>query len=240
MVTAMAAAGSASDTIQLGPTLASLPATRREILVALKKRGEASVEQLASAVGVTVSGVRQHLAGLAGAGLVAHRAVKGGPGRPRHLYRLSTGAEALFPKFYSELTNELLSYVEDEEPEVLERIFERRRRRRVEHAIARLQGRRFPDKVAELARILDEDGYLAEFESLPDGSFRITEHNCAILGVARRWGLACSTEIDFLREALPEATVERVAHMMAGAHVCRYEIRARSRRRGSGSRSRRA
>jgi DeoR family suf operon transcriptional repressor len=227
----MAATGTASESDRLNPTLATLPPTRREILVTLKKRGEASVEQLASAAGITVSGVRQHLAGLAAAGLVARRAVKGGPGRPGHLYRLSTGAEALFPKFYSELTNELLSYVEDEEPEVLERIFERRRRRRVQGALARLEGRRFPDKVAELARILDEDGYLAEFEALPDGSFRITEHNCAILGVARRWGLACSTEIDFLREALPEATVERVAHMMAGAHVCRYEVKPRGRTR---------
>ena len=220
-----AASNAEAASSELSPTLGSLRATRREVLVALKKRGEANVEQLASALGITVSGVRQHLAGLTAAGLVAHRSVREGPGRPRHLYRLSTGAEALFPKFYSELTNELLSYVEDEEPQVLERIFERRRRRRVEAALARLAGRPFPDKVAEMAHILDEDGYLAEFESLPDGSFRITEHNCAILGVARRWGLACSTEIDFLREALPEARVERVAHMMAGAHVCRYEIR---------------
>ena len=85
--------------------------------------------------------------------------------------------------------------------------------------------------MAELARILDEDGYLADFESLPDGTFRVTEHNCAILGVARRWGLACVTEIDFLREALPDARIERVAHMMAGAHVCRYEITPRPSRR---------
>ena len=56
------------------------------------------------------------------------------------------------------------------------------------------------------------------------GRFAVTEHNCAVLGVARRWGLACSTEIEFIREALPEARIERVAHMMAGAHVCRYEI----------------
>jgi DeoR family suf operon transcriptional repressor len=213
----------------LSPTLASLPATRREILIALKKRGEASVEDLAGALGITVSAVRQHLSGLTATGFAAHRAVKGGPGRPRHLYRLSAGAEALFPKYYSELTNELLSYVEDEDPDVLERIFERRRRRRVAGAIARLAGKRFPEKVAELGRILDEDGYLADFEALPDGTFRITEHNCAILGVARRWGLACSTEIEFLRESLPEARIERVAHMMAGAHVCRYEIAPRRR-----------
>ncbi len=215
---------------RLTPTLASLPASRREILVALRKRGEAGAVELAEALGVTVSAVRQHVTGLTAVGLVEHRAVKGGPGRPRHLYRLSAGAEGLFPKYYSELTNELLSYVEDEAPEVLERIFERRRRRRVQGAVARLDGRAFPDRVAELARILDEDGYLADFEALPDGTFLITEHNCAILGVARRWGMACSTEIDFIREALPDARVERVAHMMAGAHVCRYEVAPRARR----------
>ena len=221
---------------RVNPTLTSLPATRREILIALRKRGEASVEDLAGSVGITVSGVRQHLTGLAATGFVTHRGVKSGPGRPRHLYSLSAGAEALFPKYYSELTNELLSYVEDEDPDALERIFERRRRRRVEGAAARLEGMRFPEKVAELARILDEDGYLADFEALPDGSYRITEHNCAILGVARRWGLACSTEIEFIRQALPEASVERVAHMMAGAHVCRYEIRPRTRARAVRSR----
>jgi DeoR family suf operon transcriptional repressor len=227
----MSQTATASGHERLNPTLASLPATPRGILVALKKRGEAGVEDLAGALGITVSAVRQHLAGLATAGFASHRAVKGGPGRPRHLYRLSAGAEALFPKYYSELTNELLSYVEDEDPEVLERVFERRRRRRVQGATARLRGLPFPDKVAELARILDEDGYLADLETLPDGSFRITEHNCAILGVARRWGMACSTEIEFLREALPEAKVDRVAHMMAGAHVCRYEITPRHRTR---------
>ena len=78
--------------------------------------------------------------------------------------------------------------------------------------------------MAELARILDEDGYLAAWEALPDGSFRIVEHNCAVLDVAERYGQACSSEIAFLRQALPEATVERVSHMIAGAHSCAYLI----------------
>jgi DeoR family suf operon transcriptional repressor len=213
------------------PTLASFPATRRAVLVALRKRGEASVDELAGIVGITPSAVRQHLAGLTAAGFVTHRAVGGAPGRPRHRYRLAAGAEVLFPKYYGELTNELLSYVQDEDPEVLERIFERRRRRRVEQASKRLAGKPFPERVAELARILDEDGYLADFDAAPDGSFRITEHNCAILAIAQRWGTACSTEIEFLREALPDAKVDRVAHMMAGAHVCRYEVHPRGRPR---------
>ena len=118
----------------------------------------------------------------------------------------------------------------------MERLFERRRRRRVDGARERLVGRDFAGKVEELARILDEDGYLADFQAQPDGTFLITEHNCAILGVARRYGQACSSEIGFLREALPEASIERIQHMIAGAHSCAYEVKLKKRRRASTAR----
>jgi DeoR family transcriptional regulator, suf operon transcriptional repressor len=216
---------------ELAPTLATLPQTRREILQALKKRGELSADELAEQLGLTTSGVRQHLVGLTSDGFVAHRQVREGPGRPRHCYHLTSAADALFPRAYSELTNELLGYADDEEPELVERLFERRRRRRVDGARERLAGLDFPAKVAELAAILDEDGYLADFQAQPDGTFLVTEHNCAILGVARRYGQACSSEIEFLREALPEASIERVQHMIAGAHSCSYEIKLKRRRR---------
>jgi DeoR family suf operon transcriptional repressor len=231
----MATPATAPSHERVHPALAGLLPTRRRILTALRKHGEATVDDLSRDLGITASGVRQHLTGLTAGGLVVHRSVRSGPGRPRHVFRLSASAEGLFPKYYGELTNELLSYVEDEDPDVLERIFERRRRRRVRDARKRLAGKPFSDRIVELARILDEDGYLADFEASPDGTYRITEHNCAILAVARQWGLACSTEIEFLRQALPDARVERVAHMMAGAHVCRYEITPRrSRRRAPG------
>jgi len=205
-------------------TVERLPAKRRELLLLLKKRGEAGAEELAGELGVTASAVRQQLDLLADEGLVGHRDNRGARGRPRHRYHLTPDADVLFPKTYSELTNELLDYVRDSDPELVEAIFERRRRRRVEGAVARLSGKSFSERVAELARILDEDGYLADFEALPAGTFLVTEHNCAILGVAQRYGQACSSEIGFLREALPEARIERVSHMIAGAHSCAYAI----------------
>ena len=52
----------------------------------------------------------------------------------------------------------------------------------------------------------------------------MTEHNCAILSVAREFPHACSSEIEFIRALLPDATVERTTHMMAGDHSCSYEI----------------
>ncbi|MBT5139255.1 MAG: helix-turn-helix domain-containing protein, partial [Acidimicrobiaceae bacterium] len=45
-------------------SLVVLSPTQRQVVVALKRRGEASAEELAEALGITPSGVRQHLAAL--------------------------------------------------------------------------------------------------------------------------------------------------------------------------------
>lgn len=207
--------------------LDELPASRRALLVALRKQGESGADALATTLGVTPSAIRQQLRGLVAAGLVAHRDERPGPGRPRRLYRLGPAADGLFPKTYGELTVELLDYVRDEDPELVGRLFERRRRARVVRAGARLAGRPFDERVAELARILDEDGYLADFERTDDGGYRVTEHNCAILAVASDHGHACSSEISFLREAMPDADIRRVSHIISGSHACVYELRER-------------
>ncbi|HET6810792.1 MAG TPA: helix-turn-helix domain-containing protein [Acidimicrobiales bacterium] len=207
--------------------LDSLPATRRQILQHIKMQGEAAADDLARHLRLTVTAVRQHLTGLAADGLVEHRPAVKGPGRPRHLFRLTSRGHALFPAAYGELTNELLGYFSEDSPELVDRVFERRGRRRTEGARARLEGRDLPGRVAELARILDEDGYLADFEQVDDDTWRITEHNCAVFAVASRYGQACSSEIAFLRQALPDADIERVSHMVAGAHACSYLVRRR-------------
>lgn len=214
-----------SVTIQ--PALESLPQARREMLRHVKMCGEAGVEEIAAAIGVTVSGTRQHLTALERDGLIGHRERRDGPGRPRHVYELTPVGDALFPRNYAELTNELLEYVEDEDPELLSRLFDRRAQRRLERARARTAGLPFEQKVATVAGILDEDGYLADFERRDDSAFVITEHNCAVLSVAMRYGLACSSELAFLQETMPEAEVTRIAHRIAGAHVCAYLVRLR-------------
>ncbi len=82
--------------------------------------------------------------------------------------------------------------------------------------------------MAELTRILDEDGYLASWEQVEPGVYRIVEHNCAIWAVAERYGQACTSELEFIRTVLEGADVERVQHMVAGARRCAYEVRGGS------------
>jgi DeoR family transcriptional regulator, suf operon transcriptional repressor len=208
--------------------LSELPPSRRAVLVTLRKRGEAGAEALAGDLEITASAARQHLAPLVAAGLVAYRDERGGPGRPRRFYRLTPAADALFPKAYGEMAPELLDYIGAEDPALLQRAFEHRGQTRVRQAQERLAGRDFEGRVRELAVILDEAGYLAEAEPLPGGGWRLTEHNCAILAIARRHGHACVTELRFLSEVLPDADVRRVAHIVSGSTKCVYEVRPRA------------
>jgi DeoR family transcriptional regulator, suf operon transcriptional repressor len=203
--------------------------SRRSLLYALRRRGEATAEQLAEQLGVTLSGVRQLLSALQDDGLVESvEATKTGRGRRQLVYSLTPRADTLFPKAYGELTNELLDYVADTDQRLVEDVFARRRDNRVAAARTRLEPKRsLGAKVAELTRILDEDGYLATHERVGSGVWRIVEHNCAIWAVAQRYGQACTSELDFIRTVLPDADVERVAHMVAGARHCAYEVRAR-------------
>jgi DeoR family suf operon transcriptional repressor len=207
------------------PTLASFPPTRRAVVEQLKARGEASAADLAAGLGLTAAAVRQQLKELEDAGFVAHRR-RGddGRGRPTHCYSLTPSAGGLFPQRYGDLTNELLDYVS---PELVPDLFEKRRQRRTLGAEARLQGLPFESRGVELARILEEDGYLASAEQVDADVWRIVEGNCAILDVARRYGNACSSELAFLRDVMPDADIERVSHIVSGARACAYELRRR-------------
>jgi DeoR family suf operon transcriptional repressor len=224
-----------SEPVELAPSEAAgqtvaldgLPAGRRAVLSSLKTRGEATAEELAEELAVTVGAIRQQLGPLGEDGLVAHRDERRGPGRPRRWYCLTPAAESLFPKRYGQLTNQLLGFIEESDPELLAEAFERRGRQRQARAEIRLAGLDLDGKVAELARILDEDGYLASCEADGPGQWRITELNCAILDVARQHHQACGSELAFLRSVLPDAKVERVTHILAGAHACSYRVSAR-------------
>jgi DeoR family suf operon transcriptional repressor len=199
------------------------------VLYAVREAGDATVDDVAGALGITISGARQQLSALVDDGLLGADEIPrdGRRGRPRITYHATDLADALFPKAYGALTNELLGYLADEDTGTIDRLFARRRDHRIEAAAERLGPLpTLAAKVDELARILDEDGYLATVEPIGPDAYRIVEHNCAIWAVAQRYGQACTSELDFIRAALPEATVERVQHMVAGARHCAYEVRA--------------
>ncbi|MGD2070077.1 MAG: helix-turn-helix domain-containing protein [Gemmatimonadota bacterium] len=209
-----------------GETLLELiPEARREILIALKKAGPLPVEAIADALDITVSGARQHLSGLQRDGVVTYQRVREGPGRPRHFYELTDTGDALFARNYAVLAGELLGYVQDADPALLDAVFARRRERRTREARARLRSLgSLEEKVRALAGLLEEEGYMPQVEPVGEGGFLLVERNCLVEALAVGYGGACDSEIALIREALPGTEVRRVAHVLDDQPCCAYEI----------------
>lgn len=218
-----------NDAHHVTSSTATMQPTRQRILIALKKQGALTAGELAEMLGITPMGVRRHLTSLQQDGLLTSSTVQRGFGRPSLAYRLTSQAQALFPTAYAQLTNELLSYVElfDGNGQV-DALFQQRAQRRIQQAAQRLQPlASLSARVAELAAILDEDGYLAEWEQVDADTFLLREFNCAVHSVARRYHQACGSELAFIQAVLPEADVVRQHHLMGDDTFCGYRITRR-------------
>jgi predicted ArsR family transcriptional regulator len=210
----------------MDPSTALISPTQNRVLVVLKRQGEATADELAEILEISASAIRQHLKALRSVGYVAARQQRGQPGRPAERFYTTELTETMFVKNSSDLSIELLAHIEEEDPELVTRVFERRRQRRVADTTAKLRDKPLGEKVAVLTRELDTEGYLADFDEIGPAHYRINLHSCPMWAVARQFRQACGTELDYLRELLPEATIERVTHKTAGAHTCAYEISA--------------
>jgi predicted ArsR family transcriptional regulator len=209
---------------------ASPSSLRREILVHLRRTGPASPDAIAGALHASRSGVTQQLRALETAGLVSRTTVRHGVGRPRHLYDVTPDAQGLFPTNYDGLATSLLSAIlEVGGEELLDEIFLARRRqaeaRTRDQLDARLgKGASLAERVAALAAIQDELGYLAEARH-EDGALRLVEHNCAVLHVASGNPAACQAELE-LFQSLLGAELTRESHIRAGDRCCSYLVAA--------------
>ncbi|MGZ0228657.1 MAG: helix-turn-helix transcriptional regulator [Acidimicrobiales bacterium] len=205
-------------------TSAAPSPTQRRVLTALKRSGSATAEELADTLEISSSAVRQHLRALRSADLITATQDRGQPGRPADRYQTTDRAELLFVTTDSSLSVELLEHIEEEDPELVNRIFERRRLRLVEKAQDQLIGKSTAQRVSVLTKLLDEQGFLADCEKPDHNQYRINLHSCPIWAVASLYTQACTTELEFIRDLMPDAKVDRVTHKTAGAHTCSYEI----------------
>lgn len=207
-----------------GSSLEFLSPTRQVLLEALKNEGEATTEQLARETFLSPGAVRQHLIALEIQGLVTHMRVREGPGRPRHVFRLTPSGERLFPQLYAEFGNVVLAAIEAEEDAVVERVFERLVARQVEVASESLRSAGRPERLLELRQFLEGYGYFPRLEVLDNGPARLTLGHCPLLSVAKQHPGLCRVECDALTSILPGAVIERSAHRLAGDAVCTYDI----------------
>jgi iron-sulfur cluster biosynthesis transcriptional regulator SufR len=206
--------------------------TRRRILQLLKLKGEMTADELSQALKITSMGVRRHLTMLERDGLIRYETAQRGMGRPSYLYSLTPLGDERFPRTYAQLANSLLEAIQALQGEVgIERIFEKRTEWLESQYRARLAGKDLEGRVAELARIRTEEGYMADWEKRDVDTYLLYEHNCAICQVASRCSSACSYELELFRRVLADAKVDRETHIIKGDRMCTYVIRRKSARR---------
>lgn len=200
--------------------------TRREILDILKRKGEATLGELAAGVGLVPVTVRAHLNVLERDDLVTYQEVRGRVGRPYYVYSLTDKAENHFPKSYHILANRLLDSLSAVGGrELTQQVVEHMAQSWAQERAARTENLDLPERIAEVARIRTEEGAWAEWAATDNG-YLLTQYNCPIPHVATRHSdLVCAAELAYLRHIL-SADVERVLARECGADSCAYFVSA--------------
>lgn len=201
--------------------------TRETILQLLKTRGDLCTKDLTQLLGITVMGVRRHLHTLERDGLIRGKTVRQPMGRPTSVYSLTELAECFFPKKYHTLTLDLLGELAQESgDEMVRHLFDRRKESLKRKYEASLDGKPLPEKVAALADIQNDNGYMVEWEQTAGGEYVLKEHNCPISQIANQYQIACQCELE-LFQSLLQADVDRTECLAKGGRKCVYIIRGR-------------
>jgi predicted ArsR family transcriptional regulator len=198
--------------------------TRKKILLALKKKGSMSVEDLSGEVNITPMGVRQHLLILEKSGAVEYVTKKQGVGRPGFLYRLTETADELFPKSYQSFAIDILTDIESHDGRgKIDEIFRRRKERTILEIKKMLSGKdTLSGRLHTFADLLRKDGFIAELEE-GNKYFRLNLFNCPISKIALRFREACTHDLQVLRETFGEDVV-REQCLSDGDQACVYMI----------------
>jgi DeoR family transcriptional regulator, suf operon transcriptional repressor len=197
---------------------------RAQVLVELKKADGLTTRELATKLGVSLNAVRHHLKELDEQGLVEYQREHRGVGAPTFAYRLTLAGKALFPRRYEAVLDGLLGQLIDQAGRAaVGTMLEARYSTLAERLRDELAGASPNERLIAMARVLAEEGYMAE--STYDGSSgTLIEHNCAILSVAERFPEICAAEARFLTQALG-ASVQRERHILNGCTACEYRVR---------------
>ncbi len=211
------------------PRKGDTPGSGRErVLFVLKTEGVQTARRIAQRLGITNMAVRQHLAVLQAEGFVAFCDDEHKVGRPARLWRLTQNGYDRFTDRHAELAIGMIQAIQNTFGEDgLNRLAEERTRQQIASYSARMPQVKesLEDRVVALARIRCEEGYMAEAEHCPDGTFRLVENHCSISKAAHLCQNLCGGELSLFRAVLGEDTaIERTEYILAGDRCCAYHI----------------
>jgi len=200
---------------------------KKKLLYYLKVMQHARLQELAKSMKISKMAVHKHLTQLQKRGLVDNILIREGVGRPKMQYRLTSKSKTIFPKSYGALAVCALDFIEKKMgKEGVKKVLRERQVELFDKYYERLKTLNFDQKVRELAKIRDEEGYIAESrkEKRRNGIHTLLEYNCPILEIAENHWEACSTETE-LFEKLLGAKIETTHRAAKGDTLCKFVIK---------------
>lgn len=196
------------------------------ILMILKMKGETSVADLATEMGITKEGMRLHLLKLAEEDLVKTVSKSEGVGRPVAYYSLSEKGLSKFPDTHAQITVELLKSVKSLLGENALDLLINEREAKVYERYQKALGNAntIEDRLKKLSKIRSDEGYMAEWKKEDDAYFLIENH-CPICAAATECQGFCRTELKNFKQLIGNGfDIERVQHIVSGGQRCAYRI----------------
>jgi predicted ArsR family transcriptional regulator len=199
---------------------------KKKIIYYLKVMQQASLEELSSVMKISRMAVHKHLNILQKRGLIEGIETRGQVGRPRMIYQLTSQSKTIFPKSYGAIATHALDFIErNMGKDGVVKVLQERQEELFEQYYNRLKDLDFDQKVKQLAKIRDEEGYMAESKKESKNNNRqiILEYNCPIIHIAEKHWEACTVETK-LFEKLLGAKVETTHRAANGDLVCKFVI----------------
>jgi predicted ArsR family transcriptional regulator len=199
-------------------------ATRGRIL-ALLRRSEQTVAELAAAVGVSENAVRVHLGGMERDGLVeAAAATRMTGGKPAQIYQLTEVGRELFARAYAGFLASLIGVLESREGPAKARRLLREAGRKASPS-EETPGD-IGTRVEAAATALRSLGGDVEVERTPNG-FRLRGHGCPLGAVVTGEPLACALAEAFVAAIVRAPVTERCER--GPVPRCVFEVKSASR-----------
>ena len=190
-------------------------------VVALLRRGERSVEELAQSLGLTDNAVRAQLALLEGEGVVRSVGIRrdGTVGKPATLYGVAPAASSLFSSAYAPLLSALLAELgERMPPRQLVAVLRKAGRRLAPTLPA---GASFDDRARASAAFLTALGADADLVQTTAG-YEIRGHGCVLADAVANCPATCHAVEELLSEVTGTTVRERCDR--ANQPNCRFII----------------
>jgi predicted ArsR family transcriptional regulator len=201
--------------------------TRRAIVKLLKQEGAMDALALSAQLQVTAMAVRQHLYELQQEGLVSYYEESRPMGRPAKLWQLTPAANRLFPDGYAELTLSLLDSMKEAFGEAgINRLLEiRTDRQKLAYQAQIPKQEPLKQRLEALAILRTDEGYMAQIQSLGDGSYLLIENHCPICAAAIACTGLCAKELEVFESVLgSDVAIARTEHIIAGERRCAYKV----------------